>query len=177
LFKIRRAKSTDATAIYNIWAAGWKYAYDKILSKKFLKNYVNDTVVEKNIENFPEKLRNETKKGKAFFVLVDNNKVVGFVYGGLPSLPKYKCDSELDTIYLHPEYIGTGGGKLLFQHFAKEMKSKGCKTLGLWCFSNNKSIGFYKHMAGVTIDYQRNKEIENIMVAYIKFDIDKVLEK
>ncbi len=177
MFKVRNAKLTDANAIYNIWAAGWKYAYAKILSQEFLAHYVNDTIVEEYIKRFPKTLREETKKGKIFLVLCSNNKVVGFVYGGLPSLQKYKCDCELDTMYLNTEYIGMGVGKLLFQQFAKRLKARGASTLGLWCFSDNDSIGFYRKMGGVIIDYQRNTKIENVLVAYIKFDIDEVLKK
>ena len=70
MFKVRNAKLTDANAIYNIWAAGWKYAYAKILSQEFLAHYVNDTIVEEHIKRFPKTLREETKKERFFLYCV-----------------------------------------------------------------------------------------------------------
>ena len=176
MFEIRKAEIKDAANIYDIWARGWKYAYGKILSPEFLSKRVGDDVVKEKIEKFPEKLRKETEKGNIFVVLVDNNKVIGFVSGGMPNSPECKCDSELDMLYLDTEYIGCGAGKLLFQTFAREMKAKGFKTFGLMCFSNNESIGFYKKMGGVvTVSRQSGEKFEYTMASFIEFDIDEVL--
>ncbi len=59
MIEIRDAIPTDADAIYNIWADGWRYAYKNILSAEFLANRVSDSVVASKIEKFPERLRQE----------------------------------------------------------------------------------------------------------------------
>lgn len=176
--QIRKAKLTDAADIYNIWSCGWRYAYGNILSPEFLEKRVGGAAVKKKIEKFPEKLRKEAAKGNVFFVLIDNDKVIGFVSGGAPNSPECKCDSELDMLYLDTEYIGKGVGKLLFQTFAKEMKKRGLKTFGLMCFSDNKSIRFYKKMGGVvTVERPSSAKFENTMASFIEFNIDEVLKR
>lgn len=176
--EIRNAKLVDACDIYNIWSHGWRYAYGKILSPEFLEKRVGDAIVKEKIEKFPEKMRKETDKGNIFLVLVDNNKVIGFVSGGMLNSPECTCDSELDMLYLDTKYIGKGFGKMLFQAFAKEMKKRGLKTFGLMCFSDNISMGFYKKMGGiVTIERPSSAKFENTMASFVEFNIDEVLKK
>jgi len=178
MFKIRNAEIKDAPDIYKIWSIGWKYAYKNILSSEFLAKRVSDEAVSEKIEKFPDKLRKEHEKNNIFWVLLDNNKVIGFISGGAPNSPECKADSELDMLYLDTNYIGCGAGKLLFQSFAREMKNRGHKTFGLMCFSDNKSMGFYKKMGGhVTIERPSSEKFEHTMGSFIEFDIDKVLKK
>lgn len=173
---VRKAEITDAENIYKIWADGWQYAYGKILSPEFLAKRVGDAAVNEKIMKFPEKLRKETDKGNIFLVLIDNDKVIGFVSGGVPNSPECRCDGELDMLYIDTDYIGCGIGKMLFQTFAGEMKKRGLKTFGLMCFSDNKSMGFYKKMGGkVTVERRSGEKFEYTMASFIEFNIDEVL--
>ena len=177
--QIRDANMTDAAAIYTIWANGWKYAYKNILSSDFLVRRCGDVAVAEKVAKFPEKLRKEKEQGNIFLVLTDDSdRVIGFVSGGAPSSPECNADKELDMLYLDTNCIGTGAGKLLFQTFAREMKKQGARTFGLMCFSDNKSIGFYKKMGGViTITRPSSEKFERTNASFIEFDIDEVLKK
>lgn len=178
MFQIRPAQLSDAGDIYDIWSRGWRYAYGKILSPEFLEKRVGPEAVQEKIQKFPEKMRKEADKGNIFLVLTDDDKVIGFVSGGAPDSPECKCDSELDMLYLDTEYIGCGAGKLLFKTFATEMKKRGLNTFGLMCFSDNKSMGFYKKMGGVvTVERPSSAKFENTMASFIEFNIDEVLER
>ena len=178
MFKIRNAEITDAKAIYDIWSNGWKYAYNTILSPKFLKKRVGSDAVNEKIKKFPEKLEKTRAKENLFWVVLDNDKIIGFVSGGAPNSPECTTDCELDMLYIDTNYIGCGVGKFLFQLFAKEMKKRGKKTLGLMCFSDNNSIGFYKKMGGkITIERQSGENFEYTMASFIEFDIDNILKK
>ena len=174
MFVIRNAEINDANTIYYIWADGWRYAYENILSSEFLEKRVGADAVDKKIKKFPEKLQEED----VFFVVSDDDKVIGFVAGGKPNSPECNADSELDMLYIDTHYIGCGVGKLLFKHFAKEMKKRGKKTFGLMCFSDNKSMGFYKKMGGnVTVERQSGEKFEYTMASFLEFNIDEVLKK
>jgi len=178
MFKIRNAEIADAKAIYNIWSNGWKYAYNMILSQEFLEKRVGLDAVDKKIEKFPEKLDKEKSKGNIFWVILDNDKIIGFVSGGAPNSPECTADCELDMLYIDTNYIGCGIGKFLLQLFAKEMKNRGKKSFGLMCFSDNKSIGFYKKMGGrITIERQSGEKFEYTMASFIEFNIDDILKK
>ncbi len=178
MFKIRNAYIADASVIYDIWSKGWQYAYKNILSQGFLEKRVGSDAVREKIEKFPEKLNKEKTKGNIFLVLLDDDKIIGFVSGGAPNSSECAADGELDMLYLDTNYIGKGVGKFLFQHFAKEMKQRGKKTFGLMCFSDNKSIGFYKKMGGrVTVERPSGEKFEYTMASFLEFDIDDVLKK
>lgn len=178
MFKIRNAEIADAKAIYNIWSNGWKYAYNMILSQEFLEKRVGSDAVSKKIKNFPEKLEKIREKGDVFLVVLDNDKIIGFVSGGAPNSPECTADCELDMLYIDTNYIGCGVGKFLLQVFAKEMKNRGKKSFGLMCFSDNKSIGFYKKMGGrITIERQSGEKFEYTMASFIEFNIDDILKK
>ena len=178
MLKIRNAEIQDAKSIYDIWSNGWKYAYKNILSPAFLEKRVGPDAVKEKIEKFPAKLEKEKAKGNVFFVLLDDDKIIGFVSGGAPDSPECAADGELDMLYIDTNYIGRGIGKLLFQHFAQEMKQRGKKTFGLMCFSENKSVGFYKKMGGkITVERRSGEKFEFTMASFIEFDIDEVLKK
>ena len=174
--QIRDATPTDADAIYNIWANGWRYAYQNILSAGFLAQRVSDEVVANKIAKFPERLKQEIAQGNIFKVLTDDNLVIGYINGGVPESPECNADKELYSLYIDTKYIGNGIGKMLLQTFAQEMMSQGAKTFGLMCFSANRSMGFYKKMGGkVTIERPSSEKFERTMGSFLEFDIADVL--
>lgn len=176
MIQIRSADLSDAKAIYAIWADGWRYAYKNILSPEALERFVGDSVVKNRIDTFQGHLENEKSKGNVFLVATAEDKVIGFVSGGVPNSKECKSDKELDGMYIDTDYIGKGIGKLLFQSFALEMKKQGAKTFGLMCFSDNESMKFYKKMGGVvTVERQSSEKFENTMGSFLDFNIDEVL--
>ena len=174
--QIRDAIPADANAIYNIWANGWRYAYQNILSADFLAQRVSDEVVANKIAKFPERLKQEIAQGNIFKVLTDDNCIIGYINGGVPESPECNADRELYSLYIDTKYIGNGIGKLLLQTFVQEMLSQGAKTFGLMCFSANHSMGFYKKMGGkVTIERPSSEKFECTMGSFLEFDIADVL--
>lgn len=178
MIKLRDATIDDAKDIFTIWANGWRYAYKNILSPEFLARATSDEVVNDRIKQFPTRLQISIDKGNVYLVATDDDKVVGFVSGGSIDSKECAADKELHGMYMNPDYIGRGVGKILFQGFARKMKEQGAKTFGLMCFSDNKSMGFYKHMGGVvTIERPSSEKYERTMGSFIEFNIDEVLGK
>ena len=178
MIEIRDAIPTDADAIYNIWANGWRYAYKNILSAEFLANRISDSVVASKIEKFPERLRQEIANGNIFKVMTDNGRVIGYINGGAPESKECRADKELYSLYIDTAYIGRGIGKRLLQTFASEMQRMGAQTFGLMCFSDNASMGFYKKMGGVvTIERPSSEKFECKLGSFLEFNISEVLQK
>jgi GNAT superfamily N-acetyltransferase len=178
VFQVRSANAEDAKAIFRIWADGWNYAYKNILSPYLFARRPSDTVVEDKDNRCSDRLAAKTAGGDIYLVATDSDKVVGFVSGGAIHSDECKADTELRRMYVNPDYIGRGVGKLLFQEFAQNMKSQGHKTLGLMCFSDNAGMGFYKKMGGVvTVERPCSEKLECVMDSFIEFNIDDVLSK
>jgi RimJ/RimL family protein N-acetyltransferase len=178
MITIRNAVVSDAQSIFTIWADGWRYAYKNILSPGFLNKAVSDEVVNDRIKQFPDRLQASIDKGNVYLVATDGDEVIGFVSGGSIDSKECNADKELHGMYINPNYIGHGVGKILFQEFAQKMCEQGAKKFGLMCFSDNKSMGFYKKMGGiVTIERPSSPKFESAMGSFIEFNIDEVLNK
>ena len=178
MITIRPAVLEDARAVAIINANGWKYAYKNILSPEFLEKSTNQDVIDKKIRGFPQRLADSMARNNIILVADDNGKVVGSAGGRVPKSPECKADKELYNLYIDTDCIGAGLGKKLFQSFATEMRKQGAKTFGLMCFSDNESIGFYKHMGGtITCERPSGEKYECKMGSFLEFNIDEVLEK
>jgi putative acetyltransferase len=82
-----------------------------------------------------------TQKDRIRFVTVENKRLTGFT----DMLP----DGELMSLYVHPDYLGTGLGKQLLAHIEKIAKAMGIKRIK--CQSSVNAKEFYeKHGYKVT---------------------------
>lgn len=175
---MRAARSEDASAIEQIRAKGWQYAYRNILSDTFLAFKTSPQVIQQKIDSFAERLHNSSKCNDVFIVATNGLAVVGFVEGGTIQSAECRADKELHSLYIHPDYIGLGLGKMLMQAFAREMQLKGAQSFGLMCFTDNKSMSFYKKMGGkITIERPSGAKFEYKMGSFLEFDIATVLKK
>lgn len=89
------------------------------------------------------------------FVLIIDNKVIGWC--ALSSVSKRKVYHGVaeDTIYIDPEYHGKNVGKTLLQHLIMESEKKGFWTLQAGIFSQNKSsIALHKSCGFREIGYR-----------------------
>lgn len=178
MIKIRPAQITDGPDIVRIWAAGWQYAYKNIFSKDFLEKCTNADVVAQRIAQFPDHFKRAMEHNNIYLVALDDERVIGYVTGGVPESKECKAEKELGGLYINPKYIGQGVGKLLVQSFARAIQQQGAKTFGLMCFSENPSMAFYKKMGGVvTVERNSSERYENAPGSFIEFNIDDVLQK
>lgn len=130
------------------------------------------------IATFGDFFNRSAAVGNVNLVATDNDKVIGYVSGGVPESPECAQDTELGGLYINPDYIGHGVGKILVQAFAQEMKKRGAQTFGLMCFSDNPSMKFYKHMGGIiTVERDSGARYEYARGAFLEFNIADVLSK
>ena len=91
---------------------------------------------------------------KKIFVAVENNMIVGYVYGDFYQETKARSYAkindkylELEELYVLPEYRNLGVGQKLFKKIEKYAKQNGAKTLRLNAVSKN-----YKSLLNFYID-------------------------
>ena len=89
------------------------------------------------------------------FVLVLNDKIIGWCALSPVSKRKVYHGVAEDTIYMDPEYQGKNLGKILLQHLINESEKKGFWTLQAGIFSQNKSsIALHKSCGFREIGYR-----------------------
>jgi GNAT superfamily N-acetyltransferase len=67
-------------------------------------------------------------------------------------LPPPDGAGELTNLYLEPDAIGTGIGRLLYEHAVTDLAERGFDPLVVWAFRDNRrALAFYERM-GLVID-------------------------
>lgn len=115
----------------------WPSAYGEILSAEQL-NYMLDNFY--SVEN----LENQMNVGQIFELLLDDNKVVGFV------AYEFNCKEtgllKIHKIYLLPETQGKGFGKFMIDEVVKIAKNNHQKGVFLNVNKYNKAQFFYEKL-------------------------------
>lgn len=139
MFFIRQAHVADAEAIAAIHVTTWKNTYYDLLYEKDLSNMTYD-----NRKTLWETVLGMKKKDQCTFVILDDEKVVGFVSGGPERTKRFRFDAEIYTIYVLPAYQKTGLGTRLLHVFAEKMKALDCSSLLVWILKKNPASRFYE---------------------------------
>lgn len=82
------------------------------------------------------------------FTATANGDIVGYASSSQFRLKAAYDGSVETTIYLHPEYTGSGTGKLLYQHLLNELKKGQCvhRCYGVIALPNEASIGLHRSL-------------------------------
>ncbi len=150
--EIRQAKQEDAVLIHELAHAIWYPTYESILSKEQIA-FMLDKMYS------VEALRSAIQDNKAFHLLYEDGKPVGFI--GVD--PKEDL-LRIEKIYLLPSTQGKGYGKLLIDYAAQEAKKLGLDTLELNVNRSNNAYQFYLK--------QGFEVIQEIDIPYYGFILD-----
>ncbi|MCH2042897.1 MAG: GNAT family N-acetyltransferase [Saprospiraceae bacterium] len=130
--KIERAKYTDANELTNITlrAKGhWGYSEEQLEAWKEVLT-IHAVYIEQN----------------EVYTLIQHEKIIGYY-----SYTRIDGDKvELDNIFLEPECIGKGYGKIMMQHFFKQIKTEHYRTVRLEADPNAEQ--FYQKLGFRCID-------------------------
>lgn len=121
---IRKAENKDIEEVWNIG------------------NNVSEFKTAENVVIFwpKETLKNCTNKDDILFYVVElENKIIGF---SIVNLNESLGKSEIENIFILPEYRKNGIGKKLVDDILKELKKR--KYNNVNCLADE-AIGFYKH--------------------------------
>ncbi|ABR90784.1 Uncharacterized conserved protein [Janthinobacterium sp. Marseille] len=140
---IRRANIADAEAIATIHVRSWQTAYAEIFPAEFLANLS----VEKRVVAWRAQLADNPG---TTFIAEENGLVTGWVSGGLSADADALGESEVQAIYVLPEYWDKGVGGELMQAIEQALPPSPGTTL--WVLRDNqRALRFYEKL-GYTAD-------------------------
>ena len=140
---IRKNELRDQEQMARIKVDGWRNAYDKIVSSKYLKQLDYQRQTERYIASFEE-------YKDLVLVAVKDEEVLGYSCFNPIAL---KYESELVSLYIKPEYLNKGIGTSLFKETAKELESLGKHNMIVWCFKDNLNARkFYESLGGKVVE-------------------------
>jgi len=147
---IRKALLEDAEAIATIHVRAWQTAYAEIFPAEFLANLS----VEKRISAWREQLSHNTG---TIFIAEENGLLTGWVAGGLSADADAVGESEVQAIYVLPEYWDKGVGGELMQ--AIEQALPPSPGITLWVLRDNRrAVRFYEKRGYVADGAQEELE-------------------
>ncbi|WP_352399822.1 GNAT family N-acetyltransferase [Anaerotignum sp.] len=162
---IHPATIKDATAISYIHAASWKVAYQALLPQAYLDQLPYDFWV--------EAFTNWISTGQMTAKLIyDQQTPVGCIAYCKSRDAALANWGEIVSIYLLPQYLGTGLGKKLMHFALTDLKKQGFSNIYLWVLENNRrAISFYEKSGFIRTDDKikmdvGGKEITDIRYIY-----------
>lgn len=150
MFIIRQAKSSEAALLTDIAARGESYwGVDPDFIESFITIYgVTEIFINEN----------------PTYVIEEEGKIIGF-YG----LSTKKEQTELEYLYMEPEYIGKGYGRHLWNHMIEYCKENGIDNIVF--VTNPQARGFYTKLGAVEIGLVESLVRKGRMVPKLKYSI------
>lgn len=160
--EIRYLEPTDnRTAISKIYEESWKYVYNGIIPQ----DYLNSIPKGQWVSNLDD-------PGRKTLICVDDDSFIGTSSFGKSRSEKFGDWGEIISIYLRPDYLGKGYGKILLQAVVSELDKLGYKNIFLWVLRDNiRARCFYERFGFLkTDDYLYDniggKELQEIRYIY-----------
>lgn len=138
----------DAGEIARIHVRAWQAAYRGQLSD----DYLDDLRFEDRLEQHRRSLEQPHPEFRTW-VAEDDGLVVGFAVTG----PSEDADAdprtgEVYAIYLEPDRIGSGLGRLLFEHAVSDLRERGFAAATLWVLETNEPARRFYERTGWRLD-------------------------
>lgn len=158
--ELRQINATDNfEEIGGIYVKSWRAAYAGIVPDAYLASLTAD--------GWADALAKGTY---ASFVLVEEGRYIG-VSSISPARDEHlRGWGELASIYLLPEYVGAGCGKLLFDHSVRALRQAGFTKLYLWVLEENlRARRFYEKQGFSPSDETGSIDIGGKMLAELRY--------
>lgn len=127
-------QNDDRYAISRVYEKSWKYAYSGIIPQTYLNNIPKGNWV-KTIE----------QSHFNSLVMIENQEIIGTTAYCKSRFPETAEFGEIVSLYLLPEYMGKGYGKILLQAAIRQLNDLGYQNIFLWVLAENKNaIHFYE---------------------------------
>lgn len=87
-------------------------------------------------------------------------------------LPPPDGAGEVTNLYLEPDAIGTGVGRLLYVHAVADLRDRGFNPLVIWAFRDNpRARRFYERM-GLAVDTEAEWFLGGVPCPIVRFRLD-----
>jgi L-amino acid N-acyltransferase YncA len=151
--QIRKAVSTDASAIARVHVDSWRTTYRGIVPDSYLASLS----YEQRTSQWKQSLEND-----GFFVFVAEDEmpkqIIGFASGGEDRSRDTEYAGELGAIYLLEGYRRKGIGQKLVVTLVRTLLDNGYSSMLVWVLAENPYRKFYEKKLGGK--YLRSKQIE-----------------
>lgn len=125
--EIRRVtKDDDPFEISKIYEISWKYAYQGMISQNYLDNIPKGKWAD-----------SINRVGINSLILIECDRIIGTASFCESRWEKYNDYGEIVSLYLLPDYIGKGYGRLLLDKCIEELKQCGFSKVLLWVLEDN----------------------------------------
>ncbi len=132
----------DRMMISKVYEESWKSAYKGIIPQDYL-------------DSIPEGrwAPSLDHPGWKTLVCIDNGKIVGTSSFCKSRFEQFQGWGEIISIYLLPDYIGKGYGKILMEAALSELKMQGYENVFLWVLEgNSRARNFYEQYGFLLTD-------------------------
>ena len=152
----------DGMMISKVYEESWKYAYKGIMPQHYLDSIPEGRWVQ-NIDNPMWKT----------LVCIDNDRIVGTSSFCKPRFEQFNGWEEVISMYLLPQYMGKGYGKILMESAISELKKQGHEKIFLWVLEENiRARQFYEQFGfSITADFMEDniggKDLREIRYIYL----------
>lgn len=164
---IRLANKCDCEELSKLKHTVWSETYRGIYSDEKIDNYD----YKKNEEKFLNILSNPKIK---LYVVVDQDKIVGYMDCGMPIRQYKNYKQEIGLLYLLKEYQRKGIGKELFQLGVNIISQNGYDEFFISCNKyNNNAIEFYKKMGGIIDNIDDDNIDKSLPQIKFRYKIEK----
>ncbi len=152
MLAIREAQPFEADILTDIAVRSESYwGYDPDFMNNFKLKY---KVTEQFIEENPT------------YVIEKDGRIIGF-YGMI----NHNNETELEYLYVEPEHIGKGIGKLLWDHFVNRCRQDGIERITL--VTSPQAVGFYTKQGAVQTGEVESLVRKGRMVPKLVYDIGR----
>ena len=146
--RIREAVPADARAIAEIHVRSWQAAYRGQLTD----DYLDGLSVDERLEQHRHSLEQPLAEWRTWLA-EDDGDATGFAVTG----PSQDADAgdrtgEVYAIYLEPDRVGTGAGRVLLEHAVGDLRRRGFEAATLWVLETNERARSFYEVAGWTPD-------------------------
>lgn len=149
---MRVATVADASAIGRIHAESWSWAYEGLLPLPWLRRLEPGQLTRRWARRIHQLER--TRSGCWLTVVEDRGEPIGFCLFG-PAVHDAALQgmaAEVQMLYLAPECVGRGAGRLLFEHALEVLEAERWHWIVVWVLAaNSRGRGFYEK-AGLKLD-------------------------
>lgn len=148
---VRLAESADADDLGAIGGRAWEATYRGMIPDAVLDEWIASTGA-----SWHAALENRAPDGPSrAWVAERDGSVIGYATTS-PARDQWLAPpegaGELTNLYLDPDVIGSGVGRLLYEHAVDDLRERGFDPLVVWAFRDNHRARRFYEERGLTID-------------------------
>ena len=158
--QIRYAEEKDRLALGHIYCEAWKKAYRGMMPDAFLDGLTDEKAAPKAVAP------------GSVLVTEENGVITGLTNFGPPRQAEDKNPGELRSIYVLPEYWGSGAGAMLLQGAQDVLRDAGYAGVYLWVLrDNSRARRFYNKMGMMDTGIQQQIMLAGTELTEVRYEL------